>query len=214
MNRTKFSMNAFLLIILLASGLYLFVSVVVYDMAAMNFRNDSYQLEDTGYYVRYITQRTDDRSGIYDGDHEWSKKLISGNFGYDWGAAVADDVLYCNEYHTTRMGFLTCDVVKIDLNTFEKEVLYKDTMMKGRCKSGELVCMGEIVGANWFPASNPLYKLYISSNDEMQAENDSAVVRIIDPASGKTVWEKRDDRALTSEREEYYLSSELSEVMK
>ena len=207
-------MNAFLLVVLLASALYLFITVVLYDMATLNFRNERYQIEGTDYFVRYFVQKNDDRSGIYDGEYEWSNKLIAGSFGYDWGAAIAGDEYYCNEYHTTRLGFLTCDVVKINLNTFEKEIIYKNTMLKGRCKSGELVCMGETVGANWFPKTNSFYKLYALSLNELHAESESAIVRIIDPESGKTVWEKRDDLALTSEREEFYLSSELSEVMK
>ena len=207
-------MNAFVLIVILAAALYLFVSVVVFDMAALNFRNDNFPVEDTGLYVRYQVKKTVDESGIYAGDYTGAELKIAGNFGYDWGLAVEGDTLYCNEYSTTRMGFLTCDVVKIDLNTFDKVVLYENTMLKGRCASGELVCMGEIVGANWFPKTNPFYTLYSSSLEKMKAETDFAIVRIIDPENGETVWTYEDSDALAKGREDYYLSSDLSELMK
>lgn len=206
-------MNAFLFILLLASALYFFVSVVIYDMAALNFRNDWYPIEGTDLYIRDCVKKTEDESGIYDGPQEWSDRLVPGDFGYDWGAHAEGGTLYINEYHSTKFGFLTCDLVKIDLETYEKTVLYRNTMMIGRSASGELVCMGETVGANWFPKTNPLYRLYGMTQSGLRQEEGSAVVRMIDPLSGKTVFEKRDDGALSSKRQEYYLASTLEEVM-
>ncbi len=206
-------MNAFLFILLLASALYFFVSVTVYDMAALGFRNDWHPIEGTDLYIRDFVKKTKDESGIYDGDQEWSAKLVPGDFGYDWGAHAEGDTLYINEYHSTRFGFLLCDLVRIDLKTYEKETVYRNTMMTGLSRSGELVCMGETVGANWFPGTNPLYRLYSMTAGGLMQDEGSAVVRMIDPVSGKTVFEKRDENALSAERQEYYLASTLEEVM-
>lgn len=212
MRQPKFSMNAFLLIVILASALYLFVSTSIYDMARPFSQNDVYEIEGTEYVVKYRMQRTTDESGIYEGPESWSKLLVPGSFGYDWGAAAVGDFLYCNEYHKTKLGFMTSDLVKIDLNTLEKTVLYTDTMMIGRCASGELVCMGEMVPANWLPKTNELYRLYAASKPKMRTESDGAMVRFYDPEKDTLALELWDDAALTDAREEYYLSAELSEV--
>ena len=212
MERGRFTFNAFLLVVALASALYLFISVISYDIVMPYVRNDVYPLEGTEYAIKYVVNRTNDESGLYAGSASWDELLVPGNFGYDWGAVVEGDLLFCNEYHKTKLGFTTCDLVKIDLTTLEKTLIARDTMLLGRCASGELVCMGDTVPADWLPATNPLYDLYRIPAGHMQAETYGALVRFYDPADGSLLREFPDEEALTSERQEYYLSSSFAEV--
>ncbi len=209
MIRSRFSLNSFLLIVVIFSALFLFVTVILYDMSDRSITNAQYEIEDTGLYVQYTTFKP---SGIYAGDDYYSGLLAEGYFGYDWGAAVCGDTLYCNEYHMTRLGFMTSDLVRIDLTTFTKETVLENTMLRGRCADGSLLCFEGVVMPNWFPETDPLYRLYAAADPELRMEEGSAVVCLLDPATGETVYEVRDDRALTDERENYYLKHTAEEV--
>ena len=41
------------------------------------------------------------------------------------------NLLYLNEYHTTDLGFMICDFVCVDLNSFEKQTILKDAILRG-----------------------------------------------------------------------------------
>lgn len=203
MKKTTFTLNSFMLIIVLFSTLFLFVTVDLYNMSDRSISNSSYPIGDTGYYVQYTTLRP---SGIYAGESIFSGLVLEGYYGYDWGAAVCDSVLYCNEYHTTDLGFMTCDLVRIDLDTFAKKTVIGNAMLRGRCADGSLLCYEGVVIPDWFPETNPLYRLYAASDPELRMEEGSAIVCVLDPDSGAMLFRERDDAALTDEREASYLA--------
>lgn len=213
MRQTKFSMNAFLLIVILLSGLYLFISVDVHDMATFVVTNDNYPIGETGYVVRYQQQNSHDASGIYTGELSHDKCMISGSFGHDWGAYLEGHTYYCNEYKKTKLGFMTCDVVKIDLETFEKELVMKDTMLRGTCASGEMICLQGAVLPGWFPKTNPLFRMFCLSSSRIEARQNAAVVHLVDPKTGADVGSVADDNAMTTEREHFYQESSREEIL-
>ncbi len=210
MDRSRFQMNDFLLVLILAAALYLFITVGLTKMADRWIYNETYELEDTGLYIRYTKLM---KSGIFDGERTDSKLLLEGDFGHDWGAALEGDILYCNEYHETTMGFMTSDLVRIDLKTFTKEVLLTDTMLRGRCTSGELVCYEGVLMPNWFVDTNPLAKFYSLPSHKPGYEGSSAMVRLIDPQTGETLYQKFDESALTDAGAARYLNASAKEIM-
>ena len=213
MTQTKFSMNAFFLIVILLSGLYLFISVDVHDMASFVVTNDNYPIGETGYVVRYQQQHSRDVSGIYTGEQSYEECVLSGSYGYDWGAHLEGNTYFCNEYHKTKLGFMTCDVVKIDLETFEKELIMKDAMMRGTCASGEMVCLQGAVLPGWFPRTNPLFRLFCLSSSVIQTDQDGAVVHLLDPQTGEDMGSVADERAMMTVREQFYRESTREEIL-
>ncbi|MBR6918584.1 MAG: hypothetical protein IKN38_10405, partial [Clostridia bacterium] len=139
------------------------------------------------------------------------KLVVEGNFGYDWGAVLEGDSLYCNEYKKTTYGFMVSDVVRIDLDSYEKEVLFHNAMMIGRCASGEMVCLDGFMMPLWNYETNPLYKTFTMSSGVIRSEEGTALVRFVDPATEKTVYSFRDSAA-DEERLEFYRSFDTKEV--
>ena len=209
MEQPKYSMNAFLITITIFSAILFFITITISKLSDRSVLNLSYPIEDTGYYIRYATHI---RSGIYDSNEVICNMMIEGSYGYDWGAAAEGDVLYCNEYHTTTYGLMTCDLVKISLKDFHKDLLMKDTMLRGRCASGELICFEGVVMADWFPDTNPLADLY-GFADGQRFESSAATVHVIDPGDGRDLYSVFDEGALSDERAEFYLNASAKEIM-
>ncbi len=210
MQDTKFSMNAFLLVVIIISAIFLFFTVKVVDLSDRSAYNDYYPIEGTDLFVLYSSLVP---SGIYEGDRVTGTLCAEGNFGYDWGAALEDDSLYLNEYTDTDLGVMLCRVVRVDTNTFEKQVLWKDSVLRGRCASGELVCLRGSFMPTSFPKTNSLCRLYAASAPAIDPQSDSAEVLFLDPATGDVLYRVRDDEALTDGFEERYLDRTLQEVM-
>ncbi len=208
MEQPKYTMNAFLVTVTIFSAILFFITVLISKLSDRSVTNLSYPVGDTGYYIRYATHI---KSGIYDSSDVIANMMIEGSYGYDWGASVEGDDLYCNEYRTTTFGLMTCDLVRISLDDFHKETLMKDTMLRGRCASGELVCYRDVLMPGWFPDTDPLSDLYGLCRGK-HFDSSSASVCFIDPKSGNVLFETFDDNALSDERASYYLESTLQEV--
>ena len=205
MKKTRFTLNSFIFIIMLFSALYLFITVDLYDMSDRSVTRANYPIGDTGYYVRYSSR---DESGISLGDDLYSPVILGGYFGYDWGAAICGDWLYCNEYKNTRLGFTSSDLVRIRLSDMTKEVIAENAMLRGRCSDGSLLCYEGVVTANWFPQTNPLYSLYAASDGRL-GSGEGAFVHVLDPSGEKDLELGYDPGALSDEREAYYLERGL-----
>ena len=107
---------------------------------------------------------------------------------------------------------MLCQLVRLDLTTGEKEILLRDTILRGRCASGELVCLqGFLMPSNSLKV-NSLCRLYAMSSQEIRPEGDSAVVLFVDGTEGEIVYRIRDDEAATDVFEARYLERTLKEV--
>ena len=210
MNETKFSMNALLIVVIIFSALTFFFTVKMVDLASRFPVNEFYQIEDTEYAVRYSSM---DPNGIYKGSESVNSLVLEGTYGYDWGLALKDDTLYINEYVTTDAGLLLCDLVKIDLNTVNKEILAKNTILRGSCKSGELVCMRDYIMPANNPKVNSLCKFYAMSAPDLNAMSASARIVYIDPVTAEELYSVVEDTPNAADFNAKYLDRTLDEVM-
>lgn len=211
MGNAKFTLNALLLVVIIFAAISLFFMVKVVDMADTGAVNDYYPIGDTGVSVRYSTQNP---NGLYTGSQNTGVLRLAGSFGFDWGAAYEGSTLYINEYSTTDLGMMLCKLVKVDMNTFTKEVLFKDSMLRGRCASGELVVVSGFMMPSSHPDTNSLCKLYCFASSELYYDGSTAEVLFIDPVTGEVVYSVEDGDALGDGFEARYLERTLEEVKK
>ena len=108
-------------------------------------------------------------------------------------------------------GHLVCTVTPLEPDCFPS--FRRDTILRGRCASGELVCLGGYLMPSSFPATNPLCKFYAMSDPDIRPADTSALVLFLDPSTGEVVYSVRDDEALTESFEGRYLARTLQEVM-
>jgi len=207
---TKFTTNALVLVVAIFSAILFLFSIKVVDLSDRTAVNDYYPIEGTDLAVRYSSLSP---NGLYQGGQTTGTLVLEGTFGHDWGAAVEGNSLYLNEYTSTDVGVMLCQLVRLDLTTHEKELLRRDTILRGRCASGELVCLGGYLIPVDFPATNSLCRLYAMSSPEIRPEEAGAVVLYLSPDTGEVLWSVRDDRAQEDDFESRYLQRTLQEVM-
>ncbi len=210
MQDTKFTMNALLLIVIILSAIFFFFTVKVVAMSDHSSVNDYYPIDGTDLAVRYSSLVP---NGIYEGEKNNGILRLEGNFGYDWGIATEGSSLFVNEYSTTSLGVMLCNVVRIDTHTFEKQFLWKNAILRGRCASGELVCMRCCMMPANFPETNSLCWLYAMSDPDLDPMSGSAEVLFLDPGTGTVLYRIFDENALSSDFERLYLTRTLEEVM-
>ena len=168
--------------------------------------NSFHPVEGTDYAIRYSSLEP---NGLYQGNENVNSLVVEGNFGFDWGAALEGDRLYLNEYKTSNMGVMRSDLVRIDLTAKRKETLLTDAILRGRCLSGELVCVrGVLLPANE-PESNILCRFYALTAPALKG---GAEVLFLDPATGEIVFSVRDDEAMSNAFDARYLARTLGEV--
>ena len=203
-------MNALLVITIIFTAITLLFSVTFVNMAYKAPVDKSYPVEGTKVFVRYSSVKD---SGIYEGYVATGTLKLKGQFGYEWGATAEGDTLLLNEYKWTDLGLVTCDLVSVDLDTFEKTVVFKDVMLRGRCASGEAVCVSGAAVLSNLPAGNPLWKFYALTNASVKPSLPGAEILIIDPATYEVLWSARDPEALDEGVvESRYLEKTLDEV--
>ena len=205
MSKPKFDLNVFLLAVLIISGIYFFFTVKVVSMADHRAVNDFYPVEGTEYAVRYSSQKP---NGIYKGDRVNGVLKLAGDFGYDWGCAAADGALYLNEYRSTDLGLMLCDLVRVDTDAFEKELLAADTILRGRCASGELVCLAGAMLPSDLPETNRFCALYSLTGDTAGG----ARVLYLSPDTGEVLFSVPEPDPLREDFEAAYLERTLKEV--
>ena len=210
MHQAKFSMNALVLIAILFSALAFFVTGGMGRMADRRAVNDFIPIEGTEYAIRYSSLSP---NGLCRGTENANTLLLEGTFGADWGACAQGDDIYLNEYTTTDLGLLLCDVVKIDLTTMTKTILFPDSVLRGRCSSGELVVVSGCLLPADFPATDSLCRLYRLTARETPAEQEGGAVLFLDPRTLEEVWRVEDPHVFAGDFEARYLSRALSEVM-
>ena len=208
MRETKFTFNSLLLVVLIISGIYFFFSIKIFDLADQSAVNDYYPIEGSPYSVRYSSLKP---NGIYIGDKITGTLCLEGRYGYGWGAAAEGDTLYLNEYSLTDLGVTLCSVVRVDTGDFEKTVLLEDAILRGRCASGELVCLsGSFMDFN-FPETNELCRLYALSSETLRTDG-GALVCFLDPVSGELLYSVRDAGASGESFDARWLARTLEEV--
>ena len=206
MRSPKLSVNALLLVLLIFGGFTFFITLFIVRMADRTGVNTFNPVEGTDYAIRYSSLEP---NGLYQGNEVVNSLVVKGNFGFDWGAALEGERLYLNEYNTSNMGVMHSNLVRVDLTTKQKETLLTDAILRGKCASGELVCVrGVLLPANE-PESNILCKFYALA---APALHDGAEVLFLDPATGEIVYSVRDDGAMTEAFEARYLQRTLEEV--
>jgi len=148
---------------------------------------------------------------LYRGDSANNELLVEGTFGYDWGAIVDGDNVYLNEYTTSNYALVVSKLVKIDLKTLKKEVLSDNTVLRGRCKSGELVALSDYMLDANKPKTNRFCKLY---NLGLNADyENNATVLYINPENGETVYSVKQKLLPKESFDERYIERTLEEVM-
>ena len=203
-------MSALILILILASAFGFFFSVKMVDFSARSYANDYLMIDDSEYAVRYSNQAP---NGIYRGKFENTAELVAeGFFGYDWGAALSGDTLIVNEYGNTSLGLMLCDLVRIDLNTGKKEILLRDTTLRGRCASGELVCVSGVMMDVNAPKTNPLCAFFRLGNPD--SKPGTALISYLDPATGEVLYSVREKEFPDKIFEARFLDRTLEEVMR
>ena len=206
MRSPKLSVNTLLLILLIFGGFTFFITLFIVRMADRSGVNTFNPVEGTDYAIRYSSLEP---NGLYQGNEVVNSLVVEGNFGFDWGAALEGERLYLNEYKTSNMGVMHSNLVRVDLTAKQKETLLTDAILRGKCASGELVCVrGVLLPANK-PESNILCKFYALTAPGM---HDGAEVLFLDPATGEIVYSVRDDGAMTEAFEARYLQRTLEEV--
>ena len=210
MRDTKFTLNALLLVALIFSVIVFFFTVKLTGLSHRMAVNEYYPIEGTEQLaVRYSSVKGD---GVVQGSRNSAVLRLEGTFGHDWGAVFTGDGLFLNEYESTDLGFMLCSVVRVDPVTFEKVRLLRDAVLRGRCASGELVCLAGCLPASDYPATNALCSLYALSDPAVRPEGSSAEVLFLDPATGEILFRLRDEEAQTEVFEERYLLRTLEEV--
>ena len=209
MKKTKFSMNALLIVVILFSAICFFFTVSMYDFSNWYTFNDYYPIEGTDLSVRASNMKT---NGIWKGPKNSGECLVEGNFGHDWGVAVENNTVYLNEYIPTDIGMTFCRFVSVDLDTKEKKVLMNDAVLRGRCASGELVALEGYLLPVLYPESNALCSFYSISSAQLDPADAGAWVTIIDPKTQKVLYSAYEEDFASKDFDAKYLNRTLKEI--
>lgn len=183
MHEPRFNLNSFILIALIFSAIGYFFTVGLGGIADWSAVNDFYQIEGCDYAIVYSDIKED---GIYEGRYEADAELrLEGSFGHDWGAFYDEPYLYVNRYDSTDMGFIRTSVVRIDTRDWSEERLLDDAIIRGTCRSGELVCLAGFALPATFPETNPLAGLYAIGGEGSAAGEGKLELILIDPSSSE-----------------------------
>ena len=212
MKQSKFTFHAFLFIVLIFSVMAFFFTHFLSGMAGIawnSWTNDSYEIEGTNLVIRYSDKKG---NGIIEGDAINGVMKVEGTFGHDWGIALEGDYLYLNEYRSSTLGLTFCQLVRINIQTFEKEVLMRDTILRGQCASGELVCVSNVLMPASLPKTNALCRFYAMTAGDIDLSSDGGTVLFIDPSDAKILYQTEDEDALSDTFEERFLQHTLEEI--
>ena len=211
MRQSKFTLNAFILIVIIFSAILFFFSLVLVNLSDWGAVNEVSQIEGTDFSIIYSDKKP---NGLYQGNPNNAELRLKGDFGHDWGLAIEGDYLYTNEYTSTNLGFMLCRLVRIDLRTFEKETLYSDTILRGRCKSGELVCVKGFIMPSNAPETNSFFKLYGMASSDSPADNSEQEILFLDAADASVKYSIKGRPTDNKAFEVMYLQKTLEEIQK
>lgn len=200
MKNTKFSFNSLIVVLIAISAIGFLFTVKLVNMADRIPVNEVYNIEGTDLSIRYSNL---DKNGIYKGGENTGSLMLEGTFGVEWGAVREGETLYANEFKSTDLGLVLCDVVKIDLNSFKKETLYTNSVLRGRNKSGEIIIIKNCVMPSNSPMTNSLMKLYTLSAKDIKSDGSKSEILFINAESGDTVYSIKDNNAFNKFEDKY-----------
>ena len=210
MNQSRFTLNAFLLVVAIMSALTFAITLILPSMADWSAINDFYRIEETDYAIVYSDIKP---NGIYEGPEQTAVLRVEGTFGHDWGIVLDEPYLYANEYTSTQMGLMHCSLVRIDLRTFEKETILEDAVLRGRCQSGELVCVAGFLMPSTFPETNSLCRLYAMTTPGIAPWRSGMQVVFLDPSTAEAVGSVSDSNVPDEVFEERYINRTLADIL-
>jgi len=209
MKKARFSLNAFILVIIIFSAVIFFVTISLVDLANPLAVNERYPVEGTDLAVVYSNRI---EHGLYEGPANTAVLRLPGRYGHDWGMAREGSALYMNEYLSSDIRLTYCRLVRVDLDTFEKQVIADDAVLRGRCASGELVYVSGQLLPSVYPETSVLARLYMLS---APAAVNGAVIKVMDPVSGDISVSASDPKALSDGDlfDSLYIDRTLDEIL-
>ena len=208
MEQPKFTLNSLIIVTSIFMAMTLFFSVTIVNMADWAAVNDYYEIEGTDLGILYSDIKP---SGIYRGSKNAGTLVLEGNFSHDWGIVKSDGRLYLNEYRSTAMGIMTSRLMQIDLDTLEADVVLDEAVLRGACRSGELVCLAGAMLPSNRPETNVLCKLYGMTSEALAPGGEASIV-FVDPKTGEVVWRVDGVDASGEDFEGLYLERSLEEI--
>lgn len=210
MNQDKLSMNALLLIVLIFSAIGFVFTMLVSGLEGRIPVNDFYRIEGTDYAIVYSNRKT---NGLYEGPEQTCELRLEGTFGHDWGMVLEEPYLYIDEYTYSTMGLIHCSVVRVDLRSFEKQTLFQDAILRGRCQSGELVCVTGFLMPSTFPQTNAICHLYGMTVPGITPGGSVSQVVFLDPATAEVVGSVAYDETADEQFQERYLDRTMDDIL-
>ena len=207
MKQSKFTFNAFLIVVIIFSAFALFFTVKLFHLADRTAVNSFHRIEQSEFAVKYSSLEPD---GIYKGSENSNTLLLKGTFGYDWGAVIEGDTLFINEYSKSNLGFTVSDVVKIDLNNATKKVVCKNAVLRGKNLSGELVILYNYIMPSNFVKTNPFSKLYAMNDFSAVCSPSGSKIIFLSPKTLEIVYSKK--AGIAKDFDEKYINKTLEEV--
>lgn len=209
MQQPRFTLNSLVIVVSIFTAITFFITLTVVNLADWSAVNDYFPIEGTDLGILYSDEKP---SGIYRGYANSGDLMLEGEFSHDWGIVRYDDRLFLNEYRATDLGFMTSRLVRVDMDTFEEEVLIEDATLRGACRSGELVCIRTEMPPSNFPGTNAFCQLYGMASGLLPIDETTSVI-FVDPESGEVVLTLNGDDAEARDFEARYLDRTLEEML-
>mgnify|MGYP007101914040 CR=1 FL=1 len=210
MRESKFTLNSLIVVVMIFSAIAFFFTVLVSSMADWSAVNDYFPIEGTDLAIVYSDIKD---NGLYEGPEQACELRVEGSFGHDWGIALEGSSLYANEFTDTALGLLHCDVVMIGLDSFEKETLFEEAILRGRCSTGELVIVTGYLMPSTFPETNSMSRLEAMTNPNLNLDSNGSEVLFLDPESGETVARVTLEGGIDETFDDTFVNRPLAEVL-
>ena len=208
MGNSRLTLNGIMIIVIIFSAMLFFFTVTMVEMVNPYGQNEFQPIEGTDLAVKHSSV---DENGLYQGPESTAQLVLKGNFGNDWGTTLSGSSLYLNKYAITSLGLIIPEVVRVDTDTHEEELLYKDAIIRGRCASGEMIILTDYVMPTNYPDTNPMLKLY-SMSSGVDLDDKTLTVVFMDPETGEVLYSLEDRAFLEKTFQKKYEDRTLDEI--
>lgn len=208
MGNSRLTVNGIMIIVIIFSAMLFFFTVTMVEMVNPYGQNEFQPIEGTDLSVKHSSV---DENGLYQGPESTAQLVLEGNFGNDWGTTLSGSSLYLNKYAITSLGLIIPEVVRVDTETHEEELLYKDAIIRGRCASGEMIILTDYVMPTNYPDTNPMLKLY-SMSSGVDLDDKTLTVVFMDPGTGEVLYSLEDRAFLEKTFQKKYEDRTLDEI--
>ena len=208
MGNSRLTLNGIMIIVIIFSAMLFFFTVTMVEMVNPYGQNEFQPIEGTDLAVKHSSV---DENGLYQGPESTAQLVLKGNFGNDWGTTLSGNSLYLNKYAITSLGLIIPEVVRVDTETHEEELLYKDAIIRGRCASGEMIILTDYVMPTNYPDTNPMLKLY-SMSSGVDLDDKTLTVVFMDPGTGEVLYSLEDRAFLEKTFQKKYEDRTLDEI--